>query len=121
MSMLIALAIAGAAAEGQADLSRQAAQAAATADAALNVQYRRTMAVMKSMDAIDAPDARGGPSYQSALLAAQRAWLVYRDKECEVASYQFRGGTMMPMAHSQCIAELTNARTKQLKNDTWGR
>jgi uncharacterized protein YecT (DUF1311 family) len=121
MAMLIAILAAAAAAQGQADLNNQAGRAAAAADAALNVQYRKTMAAMKKMDALNAPDAQVGPSYQNALLAAQRAWLAYRDAECQLASYEFRGGSAMPMAHAQCLADLTNARTKQLKIEMWER
>ena len=70
--------------QSQADLNRQSEQAAAGADAAMNAQYRQTMAAMKTLDAYKAPDATTGPSYQNALLAAQRAWLAYRDAECVV-------------------------------------
>ena len=85
------------------------------ADAAMNVQYHVTMAAMKTMDEADAPDAKSGPSYQEALLAAQRAWLTFRDTECVAEGYQYRGGSAQNMAIVDCRATLTKARTAQLK------
>ena len=52
---------------------------------------------------------------EEALVKAQRAWVNFRDAECEAAGFQARGGTMEPMLVAGCIAELTDARTKQLK------
>ena len=108
-------------AQTQIDMTQQAGHAAAVADAAMNAQYRQTMTSMKKLDAYKAPDATTGPSYQHALLAAQRAWLTYRDAECTVQGYEFRGGSASPMAHAQCIAALTRARTAALKTELWSK
>jgi uncharacterized protein YecT (DUF1311 family) len=116
IAILIALATP---AQTQTDMNAQAGQAAAAADAAMNAQYRQTMAEMKKMDGYNAPDATTGPSYQNALLAAQRAWIAYRDAECVVEGYEFRGGSAESIAHAQCIADLTRARTRQLKIERW--
>ena len=88
----------------------------AHADATMNVQYRETMAAMKKMDALNEPDAKSGPSYQEALLAAQRAWLMFRDAECVAEGYQFRGGSAQNMTVVGCETTLTRIRTAQLKN-----
>lgn len=85
------------------------------ADAAMNVQYRATVAAMRKMDGVDAPDAKSGLSYQGALLASQRAWLAFRDAECLAEGYHFRGGSAQGMAVEDCKATLTQARTAQLK------
>ncbi|WP_375394909.1 lysozyme inhibitor LprI family protein [uncultured Sphingomonas sp.] len=114
--MILALLLAAAApARSQMELSVQAGTDYRAADAAMNVQYRATMAHMKQMGGLNAPDAQVGPSYRSALLASQRAWLGYRDAECAVEGYEFRGGTAEGMAGSQCLARLTRARTAQLR------
>ena len=116
--MLIAMLIAAAApAQSQTELTTQAGRAAKAADAAMNGQYRKTMAAMKARDSSGVPLV--GPSYQNALLAAQRAWLAYRDAECVVEGYEFRGGTAEGMAGAQCLADLTRARTKQLEIEVW--
>jgi uncharacterized protein YecT (DUF1311 family) len=82
------------------------------ADAELNAQYKKTRAAMLEVDkGLDA-SLRGA---EKALLAGQRAWIDYRDGECEAEGFQARGGSMEPMLVSGCKATLTRARTKELK------
>jgi uncharacterized protein YecT (DUF1311 family) len=82
------------------------------ADKALNAQYKKTRAVMGSRDS-DLKAAMKGA--EQALVTAQRAWIAYRDAECEAEGFQARGGTMEPMLVAGCIANVTDTRTKQLK------
>jgi uncharacterized protein YecT (DUF1311 family) len=60
-----------------------------------------------------APDA--DPEFSAAVLKAQRAWIAYRDGQCEVAGFEARGGSMEPMIVGLCLAEMTRARTKELQ------
>jgi uncharacterized protein YecT (DUF1311 family) len=53
---------------------------------------------------------------RAALLAAQRAWLRFRDAHCAFEAAGFRGGSMQPMIHSGCMAHVTRERTKHLKD-----
>lgn len=101
-------------AQTQADLSNRAAADAARADVVLNERYRAAMAEMRRKDALHAADAGPGPSYQAALLASQRAWLAFRDAECLVEGYRYRGGSARPMMEAQCKAAVTRQRTAQL-------
>ncbi|XWK90011.1 MAG: lysozyme inhibitor LprI family protein [Phormidium sp.] len=48
------------------------------------------------------------------LILAQRAWINFRDANCEFERSQFEGGTMAPAAQAGCMAQLTKARTAQL-------
>jgi uncharacterized protein YecT (DUF1311 family) len=102
------------------DLPQQAlnicvAREAEKADAEMSRQWQRTSAAMKASDReIDRSYDRE-PGYFETLLAGQRAWLIYRDKQCLVASFEMRGGSGAPMIHGGCMAELTRARTAQLK------
>ena len=84
------------------------------ADAALNAQWKITAAAMKQRDTdLDREyDTRQG--YFGTLLAAQRAWLAYRDAHCRSEGYFARGGSMEPMLVSGCLAQLTRVRTAQL-------
>ena len=92
-----------------------AARDAEKADAELNAQWKLTTDAMKDRDReIDRTYDRQ-PGYFETLLAAQRAWLTYRDKHCLAASFEMRGGSGAPMIHGGCMAELTRARTAQLK------
>lgn len=84
------------------------------ADAALNEQWATTSAVMKARDAEREPGDQQ-PGYFETLLAAQRAWLAYRDAECLSQSFMARGGSMQPMLDMQCKTYLTELRTEQLR------
>ena len=113
--------VAPAAAQAQADVKLRVARDARAADAALNAQYRATMAVMAKDDAARDADLRqhvarpdGDPTYQAALLAAQRAWLAYRDAQCRLAGFEYRGGTAASLAGGQCLITVTKARTVEL-------
>lgn len=106
-------------AQTQADLTAQAGADWKRADVAMNVQYRATMAFMKTMDGH--AGAQTGPSYSQALLASQRAWLTFRDAQCVIQGYGYRGGSAEPMERLACRATLTRERTKQLKDLVWQR
>ncbi len=100
-------------AEAQTDLNICAALDFDTADKALNVQYKKTRAAMVAIDADLDKDMKGA---EKALIKAQRAWVDYRDGECEAQGFQARGGSMEPMLVSGCKADLTKKRTKELKD-----
>jgi uncharacterized protein YecT (DUF1311 family) len=51
------------------------------------------------------------------LIAAERAWIVYRDAECAYQVKAVEGGSMAPMVQASCLADLTKQRLKQLMND----
>ena len=73
------------------------------ADAELNDVYRLTM---KKLEAGDA----------ALLRKAQRAWLVYRDAQCEAGRALLDGGTGGPAAFLSCKLELTRKRTAEIQN-----
>lgn len=100
-------------AEAQTDLNICAALDFDTADKALNAQYKKTRAAMVAIDADLDNNMKGA---EKALIKAQRAWVDYRDGECEAQGFQARGGSMEPMLVSGCKAELTKKRTKELKD-----
>lgn len=88
------------------------AEAYKAADAELNATWTEARAAAKQLDAELPEDQQGAAD---ALLAAQRAWITYRDKVCELAGFGARGGTMEPMLVSGCLRELTKTRTKELR------
>jgi uncharacterized protein YecT (DUF1311 family) len=75
------------------------------ADRALNLQYKVTRKVLAG--ASDIADRR--------LVAAQRAWIAFRDGHCDTVSAVVAGGSMEPLLRFSCLAEATRARTVQLK------
>jgi uncharacterized protein YecT (DUF1311 family) len=47
------------------------------------------------------------------LIAAERAWVAFRDAECEFDAADSIGGTIYPMIYSGCLERLTKARIEQ--------
>jgi len=86
------------------------------ADAALNAEWSRVVTEVKQRDRDLDRSYDRQPGWFDTLLAGQRAWLTFRDKHCELESFQARGGSMQPMLASGCKAALTEARTRQLKS-----
>jgi uncharacterized protein YecT (DUF1311 family) len=84
------------------------------ADKALNEQWRKVAAHKKRDDEAAAKNEAEGGYFQK-LLDAQRAWLAYRDNHCEAVSDVYRGGSIRPLIHNLCKAELTAQRTDQLQ------
>ena len=76
------------------------------ADKALNAAYRKVMA--------DMDDAT-----KTKLKIAQRAWVTFRDAECDYESMSEAGGSMQPMIYSTCQARLTKVRTKELTTPSY--
>lgn len=50
------------------------------------------------------------------LVDAETAWIKFRDRDCQFAAGLNRGGSIASMVQSQCVADLTRQRTKQLEN-----
>ncbi|MXU64111.1 lysozyme inhibitor LprI family protein [Oceanomicrobium pacificus] len=82
------------------------------ADEDLNVDYRRAMEWMTSLDADLPDDQRGGAE---ALRDAQRAWIDFRDKACLAQGFTYRGGTLEPVIILYCLEDLTRQRSEQLR------
>jgi uncharacterized protein YecT (DUF1311 family) len=87
------------------------------ADLEMNKQWQTVLEAMRTLDKrIDRKTDRA-PLYADTLLAAQRAWLIFRDQHCLLVGFDARGGNSTQLILlSQCKEELTKARTKQLKS-----
>ncbi|MGD0192447.1 MAG: lysozyme inhibitor LprI family protein [Rhizomicrobium sp.] len=79
-------------------------RAAARADARLNVVYAIELKGMSD-------DAKG----IALLRAAQRAWVDFRDKNCEWQAHGEEGGSLYPTEFSTCEIKMTEARTRELQ------
>ncbi len=97
----------------QADMNQCAGLDFESADKALNEAWTEVHDEVKARDADADADGKGWPD---ALLKSQRAWLAFRDAECESQGFAYRGGSMEPMVVATCKAELTTARTQQLQS-----
>lgn len=72
------------------------------ADARLNSAYREFTAKLN-------------PEETAQLKAAQLAWIKFRDANCEFVADAYKGGSIRPMIAAMCLADVTNARTSELK------
>lgn len=88
--------------------------AADAADVEMNQVWIRLRGVMQAADR-SAGSNTAEAGNVAALLASQRAWLTFRDAECLVESYEWRGGTMQPFTANQCLTQVTRSRTQQLR------
>lgn len=89
-------------------------------DAAMTVQWNRAYRYMKRLDARDTSRG-GGFGYATTLLASQRAWLNFRDKQCVIEAGEFAGGTLQRATQTRCLIRITKDRTAQLKRFVWKR
>ncbi|WP_442109557.1 lysozyme inhibitor LprI family protein [Pseudomonas sp. NUPR-001] len=69
-------------------------------DARLNAAYKSAMAALE-------------PAQQGQLRDAQRAWIKYRDANCELY-YRLTGGTIDQLNGAGCVLEMTKARATEL-------
>lgn len=49
------------------------------------------------------------------LLNAQRAWILYKENDCELNAMQAQGGSLFPQLKNQCLIQKTQVRTKELQ------
>ncbi len=86
------------------------------ADGEMNRVWKALRTKMQALDRETAQDAKPGePGHGEALLASQRTWLAFRDAQCRIASYEWRGGSMQQFSENRCMAQVTRARTAQLR------
>jgi len=89
--------------QSQSEMNQSAEADFEKADAKLNVTYKKLLATL---------DADG----KKKLIAAERAWVAYRDAEADLeADAAARGGSMAPMIYSGTCTRLTEARIKELQ------
>jgi uncharacterized protein YecT (DUF1311 family) len=91
-------------AQTQQELNQCAGKAYKAADGELNQVYRKVVAMLDA-------------EQRSQLKVAQTAWLKYRDAHCEFVADQYKGGSMRPMIHAFCLADVTRDRTTELKDN----
>ncbi|AKC08045.1 MULTISPECIES: lysozyme inhibitor LprI family protein [Rhizobium/Agrobacterium group] len=96
----------------QADMTICAGKDYEKADKQLNAAYQK---VRKQLAERDKTADESGKGAVDALVAAQRAWVAFRDANCDAFGFQARGGTMEPMLVSSCLADMSNKRADELR------
>lgn len=82
-------------------------------DEFLNSTYQDLRAQMREMD-VD--DVAGAESRADALRDAQRAWIAFRDAECDFNWAMFQEGTIRSNVYAACVQDLTARRALELRN-----
>ena len=89
----------------QTEMNACAAAAYQGADDRLNGVYKQAAAAARL----------SGGEAPAQLLAAQRAWIGYRDAACAAEAGLYAGGTMQPLVQANCMKTLTERRTEDLR------
>ena len=89
--------------QSQAEINMCAGEKYKAADATLNQVYRQLVSMLSAEEKLQ-------------LKEAQSAWLKYRDTNCEFVADQYRGGSIRPSILGFCLAEMTQNRTTELRN-----
>jgi uncharacterized protein YecT (DUF1311 family) len=108
-------------AKSQLDLNECYGKLYQSADTQLNATYNNIVGFMKknllvAQHGNNATLVTHNEASLSKLLAAQRAWLAYRDASCDSVKFQYDGGSIEPMIWSQCMADTTQQRITTLRN-----
>ncbi|WP_085713125.1 MULTISPECIES: lysozyme inhibitor LprI family protein [unclassified Pseudomonas] len=91
-------------ASDQATMNQCAGQEYKAADKELNAVYQQITARLKD-------NAEG----KKLLVSAQRAWIGFRDAECNFSASGVAGGSVYPLIYSNCLTSVTKVRTEALK------
>ncbi|MCV6593288.1 MAG: lysozyme inhibitor LprI family protein [Silicimonas sp.] len=84
-------------------------------DKHLNIEYKATRAQMRQDDKAELRTFPEFARRAEALLAAQRAWIAFRDAECDLVSAQFGAGSLSRVSASLCVMQMTAERTFELR------
>jgi uncharacterized protein YecT (DUF1311 family) len=104
--------------DNQSAMNMCQAEVAARADDQMNRVWKQVYPAMQEEDrGYDRPklDGDSEPGFAAALLASQRSWLAFREAQCRIESYEWRGGSMQAFRESQCRTDVTLARIRQLR------
>ena len=86
----------------QLELTQCSDRQLAKSDAVLNQAYRKLLA--------DLDD-----EHRALLLKSQRAWVAFRDADCDLDASTALGGSMYGMLAADCRTAMTDTRVKDLK------
>ncbi|MCJ8191487.1 lysozyme inhibitor LprI family protein [Sphingomicrobium aestuariivivum] len=59
---------------------------------------------------------RIGGDMRARMLPSQRAWLAYRDAQCEAEGKMWEGGSAHSMIVGMCMERMTRARMTEIRN-----
>lgn len=117
--LLVAAALFGSAPAAIADAA-EACDAAGRSQAELNEcygnAYKKTDAELNALYKQITSRLKDDQTTTKLLVAAQRAWLAYRDAECNFSASGVAGGSIYGMILAICLDRLTSKRIADLQN-----
>jgi uncharacterized protein YecT (DUF1311 family) len=91
-------------AQTQYEITAREGDAAGKADREMNVAYQKLLSVLTVKQ-------------KAVLRRAQRAWLIYQENESDLSAASAEGGSLYATLYLAKKAELTQNRTRELKQD----
>lgn len=92
------------------DINQCASMEQKKVEANLNRVYQR---VLKSLDGKDAPQS--GAAVRSSFIAAQRAWIKFREADCDAVYQKYADGSIRTVMHIGCMQNHAERRIKDLE------
>lgn len=83
------------------------------ADKALNAFWPKVLASIDAADYMPAADRR---TWKETVIAAQRAWVTFKEADCNAVTYEWWGGSGAGVAEATCLYDRTTQRLKQLED-----
>ena len=97
----------------------EASYVSEAAGAAVEREYKLLIPMMDAKDrqwanqkAFVTPDQ---PTYRFALAQSQKTWVAFRDAQCQIEMYEWRGGASEPQRGDQCVTLMNHKRLEQLR------
>jgi uncharacterized protein YecT (DUF1311 family) len=90
-------------------------------DAHLNVLYQKVIQLLEedmrsSVHQQDEDQRKHSEMAIQKLKATEKAWIAYRDLQCDAARFEYEGGSMNPMIWAICMTAVTEHRISDLKD-----
>ncbi len=92
------------------ELEKCLRQEVTKADARLNASYKSVLSALERAK----KDNPGADESRKKLVAAQRAWIQFRDNDCDAIYALHIEGSLRGVLYLQCIIDHTNGRTDEL-------
>ena len=83
------------------------------ADKALNALWPKVLASIDAADYVPPADRK---TWKQTVIAAQRAWVTFKEADCNAVTYEWWGGSGAGIAETTCLYDHTTRRLEQLED-----
>ena len=83
------------------------------ADKALNAFWPKVLASIDAADYVPTADRK---TWKETVIAAQRAWVTFKEEDCAAVEYEWWGGSGAGIAEATCLYDRTTRRLEQLED-----